>query len=197
MSKNYIISGHSGEIDKDEIDEKNQTFILPGNVIIKFASPPGKVCVVPQDVDSMKHVVEEIKQVSPDNKEQCYTHGMVCYNYIVEFNNKPTNLYDNGVYSISSSNDIHKETEIIPSNFTGNISLFELVKKIQTKSGPAKVTIFCMFCRGVKEKIMVYILIMLTVMCLHHQDHQDYLWKNQRENYLEVFHLVMMNLNIY
>jgi len=58
---NYIISGHSGEIDYE-----NPTFVVPRNVTIIFASNPDTVCYVPQDEKSMNFVYEEMKNILQD-----------------------------------------------------------------------------------------------------------------------------------
>lgn len=128
----YIVSGHSGHTD--------QTFQVPYNITIVFYAKSGETCYVPEDKESLDHVLRSIRSET----DHIYKTGDTVPNYEVDFR---SNAAYEGVASVDST----EQYAFLP-NISNTMMLQDICKRIQRHNNRVKTTIYCFFCRGSKRE---------------------------------------------
>ena len=125
--KQYCITGHSSET--------TETFTLPKNVTLVFYAEEEYSCYVPHDEESLDLVIKEMN----DSDKFPHITGVVP-NYYITMNNP-----GEGIAVVTQSNGFNFL------NVDKSKTLSDCIKLIQRQTGPAKVIIYCVFCRGSKQ----------------------------------------------
>jgi hypothetical protein len=128
--REFIISGHSEDIE--------DTFIVPRNMTIIFYAGNNQTCNVDYSEDSLQQSIIFMRS----GNYETYEGGSVCKNYNIEFGTEPYQ----GLAEIV--NDTFRFIDIT----NGNI-LSQICKQIQRIYGPSKkYIVYCCFCRGSKKE---------------------------------------------